>query len=724
MNYRKKVDQGKDSSPQSSAALLSGALGALLGLEFGLYMAADEAQKNSTKMAMLADRFTPAQRHMADLFSALEIQLQGGHYEGVQKTCRMIHTLCRELYRQAVPAEHVFPLAARISYRLLLQIGDKLFDEGNSREALGFYMELLPTYPRDLALCKRIARMNYTLGLPGLSEAERYYRLALQLDPHDLEIYENIGRLLEVMPERQTDAPFIYREALQYCKSDLERIRFYVRLRELEAEDHEIPQRIGRLYQRMGMYMEARRYLEMAHGLNPTGWPALDLAYLAILLNDLQRAEKLLSETQHRREQDDEHFYTRCYLLALLREEEGRRVEARSYLEIISPGSKVYWPAVLLKVRLALQDEDLVGASTQLAKIPKSQLSKLGWEYLETCAHLAADWKKLNPRQSTIWDEKLKEEEPNYTLWKDIKKRSMGPGFWRKYEAIEILGQGPAGQVWLGRDRYRGHSVAIKQLAPFFLQDPVVLRRIQGLLRFRRELSTPRVASVFEECYYNGYFFYALEYIEGLTLREQNRRRSPLLIIEAAGLVVRICQALHDLYRTKKDVSHGNLKAENIFVLPDQSVKIVDFDYLWALEGTKVFPAGKLKEYQAFLPSFCHAAPERFEIRGKLDGLWSRRSTAGDNIEMAVHGVDQRADLFSLGVIFYELVTGFLPCGEPTLKNIITFHRSKSLPSPRLFNPTIPLDLEDIIMRLLARDPDHRFQSPLEVAEAIKKAKI
>lgn len=183
MNYKKKAENDKTTSYFSVASIFSGSLSALFGIEFGIYLTTDETQKNNTKMAMLADRFAPGQKQMVDLVKAADIQLKAGQYEGVKKTCHMINSLLKELYRETVSAADVYPMVAQAFYRLMIHIGDGLFDKGASKDALSFYLELLAYFPEDKDLLKKIARMNYTMGLPGLPEAERYYRKAQRLDP-------------------------------------------------------------------------------------------------------------------------------------------------------------------------------------------------------------------------------------------------------------------------------------------------------------------------------------------------------------------------------------------------------------------------------------------------------------------------------------------------------------------------------------------------------------
>jgi len=410
------------------------------------------------------------------------------------------------------------------------------------------------------------------------------------------------------------------------------------------------------------------------------------------------------------------------YLLGLINEGEEKWVEARNNYLNIPPGAPLYWEARVGMARALLHEGKYLEAEELARSIPGEQRNILEAEYLELCELLEkGEGKKC---RSISWREYLRETEPLYELKKDIRKRSMGPAFWRKYEFLEVYGNGPVGQVLLGRERNGGRKVAIKQIDETLTADPVVIRRFQGLLKTIRNFTTPYIVPVYEDCCYNGRFFFAMEYMEGDSLAKYIRLRAPLPLTDASAIALQVCSALDYLYNRNRAMSHGALKPENILFSAGGSVKISDFDILWALEGTKMFTSDLSQKYRSFLRTFLYAAPERFDSRGFFSSRRRGRSQS-DTLETAIQGVDHRADLYSLGVILFELLTGFLPFKENSCEAVIRFHRNqKSWPSPRLFNPALPPDLEEIILKLLNRNPHHRFATPAELREAIKKAKI
>ena len=189
----------------------------------------------------------------------------------------------------------------------------------------------------------------------------------------------------------------------------------------------------------------------------------------------------------------------------------------------------------------------------------------------------------------------------------------------------------------LGRERKSGRKVAIKQFDDKFTADPVFIRRLQGLLRTFRSFSTPYIVPVYEDCWHNNRFFYAMEYMEGGSLAELARLRAPLPLKEAFSIALQICLALDYLYIHNRAMSHGALKPENILLSVDGRVKVSGFDILWAMEGTKVFTANILKKYRQFTDTFLYAAPERFNSKGFLSGRVKNRDR-GDPLKLPSRG--------------------------------------------------------------------------------------
>lgn len=697
--------------------ILAGHLGALLGVEFILYFSSPEPYKGR-HLSLPQKHFSFEQEKIINLLQVMETSFAEGKPETVKKCALLLVKALKELPAcKEIPVKYRRRFFSGLMYNLFVQLGDDLLNRGFAAEALIFYEELLASYPQDIFLLRKAARAYYARGVLFLPQAEKLYRRILEYNPGDLESYEALGHLLDNYPGREEEALTVYREALHYCSTDMEKIRFYLSLLALSPDDYELLLRLGRLYRRQGMLLESRHYLEEAFKRRPDSWTTLELGRVCCLLYDLVRAKEAAAVIRGSKDS----FYPAYYLLGLIAEVEEKWAEAGDNYQHIPPDAPLYWAARAGLARTFLHQGRSAEAEELIRSIPAGQRDKLGAEYLDLCETLENSAEKCH---FLSWREYLREAEPLYELKKDICKRSMGTAFWRKYEFLEVCGKGPAGSVLLGRERYSGRKVAIKQFDDKLSADPVSIRRLQGLLKTFRSFSTPYIVPVYEDCWHNNHFFYAMEYMEGGSLAELVRLRAPLPLKEVFSIALQVCSALDYLYIRSKAMSHGALKPENILLSADGRVKVGGFDILWVMEGTKVFTADILKNYRQFTGTFLYAAPERFDSRG----FWSVRVKnrgRGDSLEAAVQGVDHRADLYSLGVILFELLTGVLPFKEYSLKGVVRFHRSfKAWPSPRVFNPALPVDLEEIILRLLCRNPSDRYATPAELGEAIKKAKL
>ena len=706
----------------SLSGILSGHLGALFGVEFSLYLSSPERFQKRNNVLFTAKNFSFEQQKVVNLLQVMENSFLEGKMENVKKYALLLIEVLKDLFSHAeISLFYWQKLIPGIRYQFFSSLGDFLLGRGLAGEALLFYEELLAIYPEDGYLMKKAARAYYSKGILYLSQAEKLCRQVLEKNPEDLEAYEVLGRLLVNFPGREEDSLQVYRDALHYCRRDMDRIRFYLCQLSLFPGDYNILLRLGRLYRRQGMFLESRHYFEEAFKQQPDPWTGLDLGRLCCILNDLCRAKEIAAFLSDNKEP----FPPAYYLLGFIDEEEGRWPGARNNYEKVAPDSPLYWEARAGMARVSCHEKNYPEAEELAKSIPVEQRDllgkELGAEYPDLCELLEKD--KGEKPYTSSWRAYLRETEPLYELKKDIRKRNMGAAFWRKYEFREIYADGPAGQVFLGIDRYRGNKVAIKQIDENFTVDPMAIRRFQGILKTLRTLSSPFILPVFEDCYHNERFFFAMEYMEGDSLAKYTRR-SPRPLTEVFSIALQVSSALDYLYSGNRFMTHGALKPGNILFSADGKIKLSGFDIIWVLEGTKVFTGEILKKYSSFLGSFLYAAPERFKGKGFWDG---RRKNYGrsDTLEAAVQGVDHRADLYSLGAILFELLTGFLPYKENTAEAVAHFHRSnKTWPSPSLFNLSLSADLESIILKLLSRDPYERFATPNELKKAIKKANI
>ncbi len=236
-------------------------------------------------------------------------------------------------------------------------------------------------------------------------------------------------------------------------------------------------------------------------------------------------------------------------------------------------------------------------------------------------------------------------------------------------EILELIGRGGMGWVYLARQTKLDRRVALKILPPESARDPAFAERFQREARALARLNHPNIVSIYDFGQAGPYFYFLMEFVDGANLRQLERTRR-LTPEEAFAIVPRICEALQ--YAHEEGIVHRDIKPENILVDRRHRVKIADFG-LAKLLGRK--PDITLTGSQNALGTPHYMAPEQLE---------------------APATVDHRADIYALGVVFYEMLTGELPLGrfEP--------------PSQK---QSVDTRLDDVVMKSLERSPDRRYQS-------------
>ncbi len=712
----------------SLTQMLAGSLSFILALETGLSLEPEELRQSGAKLGAFLHTASPLQKQAVELIHITEIQLLLGNHAAARQSLKQLFSVLQDLHRPRSTSSRRQLLLQRLYSRILEDAGDYLCGRGQPEEALAYYEEGLARDLRNTELLKKKGRLHYRCGMIGLPEAERLYRRAIEVDPHDLDNYENLGRVLEAWGDRQKDALFVYREAMAYCRSELQQIRFYLRLYSLFPGNTDVAWRLGNLYRRLGMYSEAGRYLEEAWQQKGGYWIALDLAWLYLLTNRtrsaadlLERAEDAFTTTDKKDGSTSGEAFRgkKNYLMGLLHEEEGNYEAAGSCYRSVEPPSQVYWLAQAGLARLALYGGDYREVEKTLRGMPELQRFELEQEYFEICRLMEETVAAEHPLHAAVWRENLGKTDPNYQLKSDIYRRSMGPSFWRKYEILDFMGDGPVSQVYLARERASGKKVALKMIRGEMLSDPLSIRRLQGRLKMMSSFNHPGLLLPAQDCYYNGDFYFVMEYAEGGSLAAL-LRQAPFNLRQILDLAWQLGLALDYYHRRKKGFFHGNLKPENILLDGKGRYKISDFDFLEAITGSRVFPAAFTREPSLFRRTFFYAAPERFRWKNPFFGFFAGRRGESESPEMVLEGVDHRADLYSLGVILYELATGLLPHQKTNLKSLKSYHRSDALSSAREFNPAVPLVLDQVIDGLLQKKPHQRFATPAEMLEKLK----
>jgi hypothetical protein len=265
------------------------------------------------------------------------------------------------------------------------------------------------------------------------------------------------------------------------------------------------------------------------------------------------------------------------------------------------------------------------------------------------------------------------------------------------YRVLELLGAGGMGEVYLARDERLGRRVALKLLPEYLTDDASRVRRFQREARAASALNHPNILTVYEIDETGGRYFIATEYVEGVTLR-QRLRDEPLRLGEALDIAAQVAAALSKAHQA--GIVHRDVKPENIMVNGDGHVKLLDF-------GLAKYNSG-LRPTDADAP----AVEDTYTAPGLVMG-----TTAYMSPEQARGlAVDARTDIWSLGVVLYEMVTGHAPFTGRTESDVMVavLDREPDFLDAKLV--TAPGELRRIVRKILQKEPGHRYQTIKDLA--------
>ncbi len=261
------------------------------------------------------------------------------------------------------------------------------------------------------------------------------------------------------------------------------------------------------------------------------------------------------------------------------------------------------------------------------------------------------------------------------------------------YKIIEKIGAGGMGEVYLAEDTKLNRKVALKFLPPHLCQDEDCRARFKREAQATAKLNHPNIVTIHEVSEYQGRPYFAMEHVEGRALRDIIKKNE-FSISEVVDLAIGICEGLNKAHQA--GIVHRDIKPSNIVIDTDGRPKLLDFG-LAAIRGSE-----KLTISGSTLGTIGYMSPE--QIEGK--------------------DIDRRSDLFSLGIVFYEMITGRAPFkGETeaaTLNSVLNDN-----PEPLLrYKSSVSGELQRIISKLLEKDSEFRYQSAAEVISDLKKLKI
>ena len=268
-----------------------------------------------------------------------------------------------------------------------------------------------------------------------------------------------------------------------------------------------------------------------------------------------------------------------------------------------------------------------------------------------------------------------------------------------QYQVLERLGHGALGDVFRARDTRAGRTVALMVPPPGSLASPSRRTRFVADARRAATLNHPNIAMLFDVVEDGDGCYLAYEFAAGPSLRDE-MRGSALPVRQALHLAARIADALAEGHA--RGVVHGDLRPDTIVVTPKGSVKVLNFGM------TGWTPGGLARAKAATAPDALDA--EEAQVAGYL----SPEQALGA-------GVDQRSDLFAFGVVLYEMLTGsppfFAVTPGATVKNVL----ARTPTRPSAVNRDLPVELDSIVTRLLAKNPDARYESAAAATADIRR---
>jgi serine/threonine protein kinase len=277
--------------------------------------------------------------------------------------------------------------------------------------------------------------------------------------------------------------------------------------------------------------------------------------------------------------------------------------------------------------------------------------------------------------------------------------RAIGP-----YKIVQQIGRGGMGEVYLAQDTRLGRRVALKLLPFRFTSDEDRLRRFKQEARAASSLNHPNIITIHEVGQADDAHFIATEFVEGKTLRS-SIARGPMKLDETLEIVIQVASALRAAHEA--GIVHRDIKPENIMLRPDGYVKVVDFGL------------AKLSERRPMTDDTGASFSAIDTNPGIVMGTVSYMSPE----QARGLAVDARGDIFSLGVVLYEMIAGRPPFEGATISDLIVAILEKEPPALASFTAEAPAELESVIDRALRKSQDDRYQTAKEMLDDLRKLK-
>ena len=261
-----------------------------------------------------------------------------------------------------------------------------------------------------------------------------------------------------------------------------------------------------------------------------------------------------------------------------------------------------------------------------------------------------------------------------------------------RYQIIKTLGEGGMANVYLAHDTILDRNVAVKVLRGDLATDEKFVRRFQREALSASSLSHPNIVEMYDVGEDDGQYYIVMEFVDGKTLKQVLKQRGHLSVTEVIDIMSQLTDGMahaHDAY-----IIHRDIKPQNIMILSNGMIKITDFGVATALNSTQLTQTNSVMGTVHYLP------PEQAQGKG---------STI-------------RSEIYSMGIMMYELLSGLVPYKGDNAVEIALKHLKEPLPSIRKVSSSIPQSIENVIIRATAKNPKNRYADAREMYEDLKTA--
>lgn len=263
-----------------------------------------------------------------------------------------------------------------------------------------------------------------------------------------------------------------------------------------------------------------------------------------------------------------------------------------------------------------------------------------------------------------------------------------------RYEILEKIGGGGMALVYKAKCRLLNRFVAIKVLRPEFTEDEEFVKKFRREAQSAASLSHPNIVGIYDVGNENGSYYIVMEYIKGQTLKELIRSKGTLGIENATNIAIQICYALDHAH--KNHIVHRDIKSHNILIRDDNSVKVTDFGIARAVSSSTITNTGNV------IGSVHYFSPE--QARGGY--------------------TDEKSDIYSLGVVMYEMITGRLPFEGESPIAVALKHIQEEPVTPSKVNSRVPKAIEAIILKCMEKEVSKRYNSASEIINDLRQSLV